>query len=982
MADEFELFPPGSGCEGGLPVNPIRDEFTIVRFAPMEAIAGTTPVGPAVVPRDVINPKVVLEIDRRFPNLPYDVFAKGGPPLIRKWDGVIDPPPDWFSPPDVKVVKVDDLGELLSDRKIKVSGKEYEVDLVPGQVEELLDAGTTVVEVGGRGDQRLVRIEAPALRSPTRVSDVAIPVGELSDFLATRTVMFEAEPGQAQLTRENVEELTTLGVSKVEVVSGRVHRSVYVSTSALPTGGVGDGGGMWTGMPGGAVGSTSYAMTAAPPTHTIMEMAGPSSIATLAADPLQLEALVDSQVLPKFELVLYLPYRQTWELLGYSRGELLNSVSLGPQEETTVEIFTWDRLKRMREETFVFEQEGTLDVAFTDKVTTETVKEMTTSADWGWNVKGDVKVPLKYVEVGVSGGYDTRESVKTLHKGTQQVIGEAVRKASSRIKASRQTKVTESEEIGRETKVARKIKNPNMCQSLNLDYFEVLATYRVTTRPLLDEARLCVLSPNPISEPIDPQFVLAYEGELRDVLLSNTYLPGFDAARKLGAWERLCKFKCAPPCPCDQPPAAAIPPPPPAQQEVEAPPAAPDPLQAAKANVEQAAIAVRQKIQVIENASISSPSHTKAKDQHTPAASMCDLAGDVFGSHPESEWTEAKGRYHMWLYRKVVMESHVPRFWAACQRFSASNDNSPKALQELVASANAQVIDALNILILGVTYKLKALEMLAEFVKAFCWNVTPFVTNLAFDDGGFDAAFQRARTAMRDYDGAVTASVQPPAQGSPTAPPPETPQERETEEVAERGEPPVYTLKELAEADVDLKALLAHLSHHESYYREAIWARLNPGDRYLFLSLFGDLLKQVDNEVMGFVGKKAALPFRLSRNKDVAKWFDENVLKNPGFAENPDATRVTLPTRGVLVESRLGACNGCEEFIVEHRELDLRQKGAEVGAARERLAQERLETARFRARLEHDPPMLGDPEPHEGNGAVRVVLEKEPGEND
>lgn len=971
MADEYELFRPGTGCEGGLPVNPIRDEFTLVRFSPVEMVAGGGPVGPAVVPRDVVNPRVVDEIRRRFPNLPYDVFAKGGLPFIRKWEGVIDPPADWLHPPEIEEVEVDDVGDFVANPRVSVGNRTYQPELTPENVEELLESGTTLVDVGRGRDHHVVRIEAPAVEAPPRVAEMAVPVGTLSDFLANPTVTLETQPGRAELTAENVNELATLGISRVDVVSGRLHRSVYVTTVDSPVGGNGSAG---PGARDVMVTRSAAMMTAAgpgspAPSYRLVEKL--PTIATLASDPAQLESVVSAQVLPRFELVLYLPYRQTWELLGYSRGELLNSVSLGPQEETTIEIFTWDRLKRMREEAFVFEQEGTLDVAFTDKVTTETIKEMTTSADWGWNVKGEVTVPLEYVDIGLEAGYDNRDSVKTLHRGTQQVIGEAVRKASSRIKSSRQTKVTESEELGRETKVARKIKNPNMCQTLNLDYFEVLATYRVTTRPLLEEARLCVLAPNPISDAIDRQFLLGFEGELRDALLSNTYLPGFDAARKLAAWERLCSIRCAPPCPCEIPA-----PPPPRREErpAETPVVGPDPVQAARTAVAQAAQALRTKISAIEGASINTPGHTTG---HIPPASMCDLANDVFGSHPEGEWTAAKGRYHMWMYRKVVLEFHVPRFWAACQRFRQASNDSPETLDELVRAADPQVIDALNLLVRGITYKVKALEMLADLVKGFCWNLVPFVSNLAFDDGGLDAAFQRARIALRDYQGAVTAASAATTTTSPTAPEPESPQERETEEVAERGEPPVYTEKELAEAHVAEAALISHLRHHESYYRQSIWARFDPGDRFVFLSLLGNLMKHVENEVVGFVGKKAALPFRLSRNRDVARWFEQNVLNNPGFAENPDATRTTLPTRGVLVESRLGACNGCEEFIVEHRDLDLRQKGAEVGLVRERLAQERLETSRFKTRLEQN--MLGDPEPSEGDGAIRVVVEKEDG---
>ena len=67
------------------------------------------------------------------------------------------------------------------------------------------------------------------------------------------------------------------------------------------------------------------------PSRAAARAAEPDAAPTVA--PTELGTSL-SELYPAFQFVLYLPYRQTWELLGYSRGELLNSISLGPQEET------------------------------------------------------------------------------------------------------------------------------------------------------------------------------------------------------------------------------------------------------------------------------------------------------------------------------------------------------------------------------------------------------------------------------------------------------------------------------------------------------------------------------------------------------------------------------------------------------------------------------------------------------------------------
>ena len=83
------------------------------------------------------------------------------------------------------------------------------------------------------------------------------------------------------------------------------------------------------------------------------------------------------------------------------------------------------------------------------------------------------------------------------------------KKAATRVKNSRQTKVSETTESGREERVTRKLKNPNMCRVLNLDYFEVLSNYTVTTRLAAEEARLCLLVANPLTIGFDRATVRA-----------------------------------------------------------------------------------------------------------------------------------------------------------------------------------------------------------------------------------------------------------------------------------------------------------------------------------------------------------------------------------------------------------------------------------------------------------------------------------------
>jgi hypothetical protein len=120
------------------------------------------------------------------------------------------------------------------------------------------------------------------------------------------------------------------------------------------------------------------------------------------------------------------------------------------------------------------------------------------------------------------------------------------------------------------------------------------------------------------------------------------------------------------------------------------------------------------------------------------------------------------------------------------------------------------------------------------------------------------------------------------------------------------------------------------------------------------MSTMGDLLRYVDTQALGFVGKKAALPFRLAADEDLTQWFKTNILDNTDLTVSDSAFNVTLPTGGITTNGRLGKCELCEEFITEHRQLDIAHKTAEVEVAKEKAAQAKFETARREARLKAD----------------------------
>ena len=245
-----------------------------------------------------------------------------------------------------------------------------------------------------------------------------------------------------------------------------------------------------------------------------------------------------------YRFVLALPYKQVWQLKGYTRGELLNSIALTPQEETTIEVFSWDRHKTDRDQTSSFEETTSIEASHNHKESRDTFAETAHTAEW----QLDEHLTAGVKGFGLQVNNTNKQTWSDVARQTTNKIDEATQKASSIIKSSQQTKISETAEFGSETRVTRKIRNQNMVRTLTFDYFEVLSSYAVETQLDKSHIRLGVLVDNMLPGPIDRQFALVHEGVLQRVLRHEAYRPGFDAARMLDGYDRICEITAATAC--------------------------------------------------------------------------------------------------------------------------------------------------------------------------------------------------------------------------------------------------------------------------------------------------------------------------------------------------------------------------------------------------------------------------------------------------
>jgi len=758
------------------------------------------------------------------------------------------------------------------------------------------------------------------LPQPTPNGGIFI-IPDIDKFIAQPKIKLgEGRAIEITISRNNIRDLRFKGATSLTITSGE--RQARVNLIARKPGRTG----RIAGMP-----SRLLSVNAGNARLTI------PSVGNLPQVFEHLDKALDQFAPPKLDFVLCLPYRQVWKLLGYSRGELLNTISLAPEEETTIEIKSWDKLTTSSEENVQSGREGVLEASFTDKDTLQTIKDTTEENNWNFNAKFQPNIPIGGVpvQIGEIGG-GQEHKLTDVNKATRDKISEAVRKSSLKVTSSRQTKVTETKEIGREDKVTRKIKNPNMCHTLNLDYFEVLGAYEITTALERDQVRLCVLVPNLINDKINRNFILNHLEVLRHALLyGGKDHAGFAAAKKLAAWEKLCLVKCKEPCPCEEAT--------PEKTGATAPPVQGD--NPAATELLRAVIRLQNSLNALVTANLND---------------FCARGGD-------------EESYHHWLYWQIAtnynasLASATSTFLGGLARvnFTDTSNETMNQIEPLIEDFVGYISQSLLESLVGIlTFSSK---MMLDYLVAAIEHL-PCVIKLVFrvgvDDANLPREIQRTRTALRNYQNSIVAgAANPPQSGADNSDP-------LSDAVTE-----VYSDQEIAEALVDEKALLVHIQNNESYYRQTIWESLGANDQLRLLSLLGRISSFVELEVLGFIGNKIVMPYRIENDSQLNAWLD---TQKQQFLDEEDNTQtLTLPTKGVMLESRLGKCGSCEPFIVEHRKKDLRQKEAEVKASEQKAEQEELETKRYETRLEQDPPLLDDPDPNENDQPViRVILEK------
>ena len=627
----------------------------------------------------------------------------------------------------------------------------------------------------------------------------------------------------------------------------------------------------------------------------------------------------------RLPLALYIPWRHRWILRGYSRGELLHSMALGPQEEVTLEISTWDRRKRTFEDSAHSEFEQTTEFTETSKDAQSVIREASSQTELGLTIGATVGVKAEVVNFTGSSTAQAKAALANSSKNNLEILRETVAKASSKLKLQRETKISESTEYGVENKVTRKVRNPNLCHTLTLNYYEVLAHYDIVTEFNKDDARLCVLDPNPVqSEEFSYTNIRYYESVLKRVLLVPDLAPGFDAAKKLFSQDQLCEAR--------------------RRNEL---------CSAVSKIVTTDDGAKQQLAEQAKRAVDAFISLAAAKLEALPVPSPWQLI---------SPWPvltlvlldKAKVQKYMYLRRARAIAPNLFDVLAAIR----SDPRSEASVQRLAEALNGVTFSTLSTSAIG-----QDKDAMYKVLRADLHVPAPVIfTDIpedayAVNDAGLMSMLNTFSETVR-----AIGQAQQLAAG------------KAAMEANQGAVQTDYSNKEIAEALEAVQSLSKHLNRYRNYYRTCILTLMPFPDAFQNRL---SMLPMVERRVLGFDNNDVALPIKAGLDPRTEALFRELVLENKELTSTRTQQAVSLPTSGVHVEARLGECCACEDYIDDLRMLDLHAKEADIDLKHAMIAQQEIENKRRQARLTAND--LDDPVAHPPVLRVETVTVATPG---
>lgn len=202
-----------------------------------------------------------------------------------------------------------------------------------------------------------------------------------------------------------------------------------------------------------------------------------------------------------FEKVYYgaeVVWEQEWELVGFTRGDLVLTLPLAPLEQARITVESALRTTRSRILEGEIEVTRTNESTVTQRDSAEFLRELHSKSATTWEASGGVDAGFVGDLFGIGGSLSVTVSGTTETEAHEQArverFHEEIHKASERVKKGQRTRVEIGSESEQTDSTTRLIRNLNRCYPIVYKYYQLLRHWKVRTR--LREIRPVVFAPH------------------------------------------------------------------------------------------------------------------------------------------------------------------------------------------------------------------------------------------------------------------------------------------------------------------------------------------------------------------------------------------------------------------------------------------------------------------------------------------------------
>ena len=221
---------------------------------------------------------------------------------------------------------------------------------------------------------------------------------------------------------------------------------------------------------------------------------------------------------------LMINYRQKWTPLNYQVGELVSTIPLTPGETRTYTRKTVVKKTRSEKELEESQSSRSIEISKTARADAEIIRKAAQKSNFQLTSEGGTALKIFGAKVNYNMGMNSANDSSDTKKTFRESVLKSAQSYKETHKQEISTEISEEEEFTE----TGKIFNPNEELSLTCLFYELQRRYKIQEKLHGTQPVILVANQMPKPNEINKQWVLSYSWILKQVILSDSFLPAID----------------------------------------------------------------------------------------------------------------------------------------------------------------------------------------------------------------------------------------------------------------------------------------------------------------------------------------------------------------------------------------------------------------------------------------------------------------------